>query len=124
MPFNEVKELRKSGNLEEALNMAQQELENAPDDIWNKRSIAWVYHDYLKLLSSVENFSTFKNNIENLIDLGLPEEEKMIFDTCLYQVGKMIFLLADSENLDYTKIDELFQYIKSFHLLGPPRIVC
>ena len=49
MSFKEVKELRQQGKLKEALELAQSDLEQNPEDIWNKRSIAWVYYDYLKI---------------------------------------------------------------------------
>lgn len=48
MSFNEVKALREAGKLEEALQMAQQNLEAQSDNIWNKRAIAWVYYSTLK----------------------------------------------------------------------------
>jgi len=50
MSFKEIKELRQAGKLEEALQMANQALETDPDNIWNKRAIAWVYYDYIKNL--------------------------------------------------------------------------
>ena len=39
MPAKEIKELRQSGKLEEALEMAQNELRDSPDNIWSKRNI-------------------------------------------------------------------------------------
>lgn len=35
MSFKEIKELRKAGQLEEALQMANQALETEPDNIWS-----------------------------------------------------------------------------------------
>lgn len=119
MSFKEVKELRKSGKLEEAINLAQQDLEKEPSNIWNKRSIAWVYHDYLKKYSSIENFDRFVEYLEKLKSLELPEEEKMIFDTCVYQVGKILFALSRVENIDYSKINILFELVTNFHLTKP-----
>ena len=48
MSFKEIKELRQAGKLEEALQLANQALEVEPDNIWNKRAIAWGYYEYLK----------------------------------------------------------------------------
>ena len=91
MPFKEVKELRKSGRLEEALAMANLDLEKEPANIWNKRSIAWVYHDYLKEYATKDDFEKFNGYLIKLIELELPSDEKMVFDTCAYQIGKLIF---------------------------------
>ena len=41
MPSKEIKELRQSGELEQALAMAQNELDAAPENIWGKRNISW-----------------------------------------------------------------------------------
>tara|TARA_B110000240_G_scaffold190428_1_gene231600 strand:- start:432 stop:554 length:123 start_codon:yes stop_codon:yes gene_type:complete len=40
MPAKEIKELRKSGKLREALTMAQDELQADPTNIWAKRNIS------------------------------------------------------------------------------------
>lgn len=119
MPFKEVKELRKSGKLEEALTMANQDLEKEPANIWNKRSIAWVYHDYLKEYATKENFENFEKFINKLKALELPVDEKMVFDTCAYQIGKLIFSFANDEHIDYSKINLLFENIKTFHFTKP-----
>lgn len=119
MSFKEVKVLRKAGKLQEAINLAQQELENEPSNIWNMRSISWVYHDYLKKYSSIESFDSFNVILDKLISLKLPPEEKMIFDTCIYQVGKMVFALSKESTINYTKINKLFDFVREVHLTRP-----
>lgn len=119
MPFKEVKELRKSGKLEEALAMANQDLEHEPANIWNKRSIAWVYYDYLKEYSTKDKFEEFVDIINKLKALELPADEKMIFDNCAFQIGKLLFSYANEEHIDYSKINLLFENIKSFHFTKP-----
>ena len=76
MSFKEIKKLREADKLEEALQMAQQNLEAQPDNIWNKRAIAWVYYDYLKKNALPENFSIFKENLIKIKDLNLPKKKK------------------------------------------------
>jgi hypothetical protein len=119
MPFKEVKELRKSGKLEEALTMANQDLEKEPANIWNKRSIAWVYHDYLKEYATKDNFEKFIDYLIKLKALELPADEKMVFDTCAYQIGKLIFSFANDEHIDYSKVNSLFENVKTFHFTKP-----
>ena len=70
MPAKEIKELRQAGKLEEALNLAKAEFDIAVSKwefiegvseenkqsayntdlacLWPKRSISWVYYDFLK----------------------------------------------------------------------------
>ena len=80
MPAKEIKELRQSGQLEEALTMAQTELVADPSNIWAKRNISWVYYDYLKANNSPENCDSFISWLTELKNLELPAEEKMIFE--------------------------------------------
>ena len=119
MSFKEIKELRKAEKLEEALEMANQALEAEPENIWNKRAAAWVCYDYLKKFSQPDSFDAFKENLIRIKDLALPEDEKMVFDNSAWQIGSMVFGLQKQENIDYGKINELFEIIKEFHFTKP-----
>ena len=119
MPTKEIKELRKSGRLEEALTMAQAELEAQPDNIWGKRNISWVYYEYLKKYAHDVNFDGFIENLNKIKDLNLPKEEVMIFDTSAYQVASMLFKIHSSEPIDYLRINQIFDTIKAFPFTKP-----
>ncbi|MBN1187197.1 MAG: hypothetical protein JXB49_33270 [Bacteroidales bacterium] len=99
MSFKDVKELRAQGSLEEALTLARNDLKNSPDDIWCKRSLAWVYYDYLKLNAEQKDYKKFCTYLDLLSELNLPSDEKMIFDQVLWQVGKIVNSLRISEIL-------------------------
>lgn len=119
MSFKEVKELRQSGKLEEAWQMANRALEEDPNSIWNKRAIAWVYYDYLKINSLTVSFEKFKENLIKIKELNFPETEKMIFDSCAWQIGKIVLDLQKVEPVNYNKINELFFIIRDFHFTKP-----
>jgi hypothetical protein len=119
MSFKEIKELRQAGQLDEALQMANQALEADPVNIWNKRAAAWVYYDYIKKDTRPDAFNAFKENLCKIKDLQLPEDEKMVFDNCAWQIGSMVFGLQKTEHVDYGKINELFEIIKNFHFTKP-----
>ena len=119
MSFKEVKELRKAGKLDEALEMANKALKAEPDNIWNKRAAAWVYYDYLKKYDQPASFDLFKENLLKLKELQLPDEEKMVFDNSAWQIGKIVFGLKKQEQIDYGKINELFNIIQEFHFTKP-----
>ncbi len=119
MSFREIKELRQAGKLDEALQMANQALEADPENIWNKRAAAWVYYDFLKKNAQPELFEVFKENLIKIKDLQLPEDEKMVFDNCAWQIGSLVFGLQKAEHVDYAKINELFEIIKDFHFTKP-----
>ncbi len=119
MSFKEIKELRQAGKLDEALQMANQALESDPGNIWNKRAAAWVYYDYLKKNAQPESFEAFKENLIMIKDLQLPEDEKMVFDNCAWQIGSLVFGLQKTEHVDYDKINELYEIIRDFHFTKP-----
>lgn len=121
MSFNEIKELRQAGKLDEALEMVNQAMEAEPENIWNKRAAAWVYYDYLKKFSQPDtfDFDAFKENLIKIKDLQLPEDEKMVFDNCAWKVGKMVFDLQGGNHVDYEKINALFEIIREFHFTKP-----
>jgi len=114
-----IKELRQKGNLEEALNMAKLELKAAPDNIWAKRNISWVHYDYLKQNCSIENFDSFLSWLTEIRNLGLPAEEKMLFDHLGWQIGSMVFKTINSEAVQIAKIMQLFKLARCFPYTKP-----
>jgi hypothetical protein len=119
MSFKVIKELRQAGRFDEALQMATQSLEADPDNIWNKRAAAWIYYDYLKTQAQPESFEGFKENLIKIKDLQLPDDEKMVFDNCAWQIGSLVFSFQKAEHVDFDKINELFEIIRSFHFTKP-----
>jgi len=119
MPAKEIKELRQAGKLEEALNLAKAELQAEPDNIWPKRNISWVYYDFLKQNGSPEHFDAFISWLNEIKNLQLPVEEKMLFEQLCWQVGKMAFSLLKTTPVDLHKGIRLFEAIESFHFPKP-----
>lgn len=119
MSVKKIKELRHAGKLDEALQMAHQVLETEPDNIWNKRAAAWVYYDFLKNNSEPNSFEVFKDNLIKIKDLQLPEDDKFMFDKCAWRIGSLVFRLQNADNVDYGKINMLFEIIKDFNFSKP-----
>lgn len=119
MPAKEIKELRQSGKLEEALTMAKAELEVQPDNIWGKRNISWVYYDYLKHNVASVDLDAFISNLLAIKKLELPAEEKMLFDNLSWQIGSMIFKILGTDNLQHAKLMQLIEISKPFEYTKP-----
>ncbi len=119
MSFKEIKELRQAGKLDEALQMANHALETETDNIWNKRAAAWVYYDFIKKYVHPDSFDAFIENLIKIKDLQLPEDEKMVYDNCAWQIGSLVFGLQKTEHVDYVKINDLFEIIRHFHFTKP-----
>ncbi len=119
MSSKEVTILRKAGKLEEALSMAQQDMQTDPENIWNKRSIAWVYFAFLQLNAIPEKQDNFIEYLRKLVFLQLPEDDKMVFDYSASQISKMVFAITREQNIDYSKLNELFELIKVIPFTQP-----
>jgi hypothetical protein len=143
MPAKEISELRKAGRLEAALSLARSELLNAEANlelveesntivrnmaikainesklIWPKRNISWVYYEYLKQNTSSEQFDSFIIWLNEIKNLHLPLEEKMLFEQLCWQVGKMAFSLIKNIPQDHDKGIRLFEAINTFHFPKP-----
>jgi hypothetical protein len=139
MPFKEIKELRQSGRLEEALSLALTELEEASlpspfrvvdesgnivsdaqrNQIWQKRALSWVYYDYLKKAATEDDSNAFLTQLQLISDLMLPESENMLYDSCAYQIGKEVFKLAKKQPIQLGTIDSIFDIIKAWSFTKP-----
>lgn len=119
MPAKEIKELRQAGKLEEALSLAKAELEAEPANIWPKRNISWVYYDYLKQNGLPEHFDSFIFWLNEIQNLQLPVEEKMLFEQLCWLIGKMAFGLMKTTPVDVHKSIRLFNAIESFPFPRP-----
>ena len=119
MPAKEIKELRKSGKFEEALEMAKAELQPDPSNIWAKRNISWVYYDYVKLNVAPQHCDEFISWLAEINGLQLGTEEKMLFENLSWQIGKMVFALHKENTSDVQKTMQLLETIKSYPFTKP-----
>ena len=85
MSFKEITQLRKEGKLEEALTFAQEDYNKEPENIWNKRSLSWVYYEFAKKAATEGNINSFLENVQKIKDLQMPSEEKMVFNTLIWE---------------------------------------
>lgn len=111
MSFTEVKNLRKAGSLDEAFAMAKADLNAEPENIWNKRSMSWVYFDQLKAAALEEDFQKFEGILTAIATLELPAEEVMFWEQLCWQVGKMAFAVQKVDHVDHAHLDRLFHQI-------------
>jgi hypothetical protein len=119
MPAKEIKELRQSGRLEEALNMAKAELEAQPDNIWAKRNISWVYYEYLKQSAATVDIESFIFYLTQIKELELTEDEKMLFDNLAWQIGSLTFKIIGIPNFQYAKLLQVYKISAAFTFSKP-----
>jgi hypothetical protein len=119
MPAKEIKELRQAGKLEEALVLAQAELDADPENIWSKRNICWVYYDFLKQNVKHEKLKEFCHYLEEIHHLQMPEDETILFEQLAWQIGKMGFVLTKLDAPNHDAAIFLFEKVRAFSFPKP-----
>jgi len=119
--FSEISNLRKAGQLQEALEAARNWLAVENDNIWAKRAISWVYYGFLKQYVEEEDFGQICAQLDAIVELGLPEDEDMFFESVAFSLGKFFFQLLKKDSQDGISIYELFGKIKSLPFPKPSR---
>jgi len=119
MPAKEIKELRKSGKLLEAFNMAKTELDAQPDNIWAKRNISWVYYDYLSQSIENQNIDNFIHCLNEIKKLELPIEDKMLADSVAWKIGMIMFSILKTKDFQEHKLFKVYELAKTFSYTQP-----
>ncbi len=115
MSFKEVNSLRKSGDLEEAFQMATADLQEEPENIWAIRAIGWVYYEFSKKAVENDDKADFLNHLEKIKILKLPPGETMLADSLAWQIGKLLY----RNRINPSHLDRLFKLIKDLPFSKP-----
>lgn len=121
MSFKEITQLRKEGKLEEALTFAQEDYNKEPENIWNKRSLSWVYYEFAKKAATEGNINSFLENVQKIKDLQMPSEEKMVFNTLIWEYRKLLASTKVGEKVYFQKANSLYQSLKGMHFTFPSK---
>lgn len=115
----QIKELRQSGKLDEALNLAWKDLEQNIDNVFAKRNLSWVYFEYIKKYTTESNISGFSEYLEKIQGLELPEDETMLNDSIAWKVGVLFFHLMKMPNFPYSEVYKIIDIIRNFQYTKP-----
>lgn len=132
MSYTEVEQLRKSGNLDEAYEMAITDLkmasqgtgdntplivtatEDEPEEephedavTLGKRAMAWVLYEFMKQNTAKEDFETFMDYLREFINLELDPDEKMVVNQLVWVIGKVAFEYTKDPDFDQEPMDRL-----------------
>lgn len=105
--MKEVNRLRKEGKIEEALSLAQKNLNADSNNIWNKRAIAWVYYEYLKCYAEEKNTAAFIAMLQNIRGLESQEPEDMLMENVAIAIGKIANSLNDRDRITALSLEVL-----------------
>jgi hypothetical protein len=116
---SEIKLLRKSGNLKDALEQARHWVSTEPGNIWANRALGWVIYDLTKQDVLNNNWEQFTSNLDELISLKLPKGEEMIGEKFAFQIGKMLFSKLKNYQGEYHQYQSLFEKVSSLPFPKP-----
>lgn len=117
--FSEINDLRKSGQVTEALSAAEQWLSSNQENIWAKRAMAWVRYELLKQYVGENNYEDLSEQVDAIHTLDLPADEDMVFTSIAFTLGKYFFQFANQENNSLEPALQLFEKIREFPFPKP-----
>ena len=108
--MSNVTNLRKAGNLDAAYRLAKENLDRDPQDIWNRRDMAWVLYDYAKQKATVATKQRFLRCIDKMLENDMPSDEEIFHQSAAFLIRGMAATMIRAEQQDIQFFDSLFQY--------------
>ncbi len=115
MSSQKVTQLRKAGKITEALELAQSLIKNNPDDLWNKRAIAWVYYEILKKDIEKEKNEKIIEHLKQINELKLPADEEIFYKSIAWLFAKYV----NSKELETKYLYYIFLELQKMHFPKP-----
>jgi hypothetical protein len=124
MAFPEVNKLRKNGQTEEAYNLASKDLQADPDNIWNKRGMAWVLIAFLKKYANNRDKQNFLEKLAEFRDLKLPVDDwgNLIFKNLMYWVNSFLSSLTKEKEFDLKTFEKFWAIIRETNYPKPSEL--
>lgn len=104
----------KAGEIAEAYEIALQDWQNAPDDVWTQREVGWALYYYIKEDVEQKRTDSFYEHLEKLGELTLLDltSDKLIYENLLWKVAEFA---KGFQTEDFAAMDTLFSKIQNYH---------
>lgn len=115
--IKEITTMCKAGQILEAYNIAIQDLENAPTNVWTQREVGWALYYSIKADVDSGNFDMLLGHLDKLrtLDLLTIENDGMIFENILFAISKYI---KDSVSVNdqsaSSKLSSIFKVLRNY----------
>lgn len=82
----------RAGQIQEAYNIAIEDFENEPQNVWSHREVGWALYYMIKADADAGNYDELVEHFNKLKSLELLtiEQDNMIFDNVLFSIGRYI----------------------------------
>lgn len=108
-----IQTLRTEGNLEEALALATEYLQNNPDDEDGKREMAWIQYGYVKKAAKAGELEAFHNHLDVILAQEL-EGEGVMGNSLAWQVHRVSKGLLADKPFQFEEVVKLLEKVKFF----------
>ncbi len=117
MSIQRITELRKAGRLSDAYALAGQLLDQ-DFSIWHRRAMAWVLYEQLKQPDAWLQPEQAVRPLSTIINLQLPEEEKMYWEILPFGIGKLVAGLPADASAG-GRLERIFDLIRGLPIRRP-----
>ena len=108
----------KAGQIQEAYNIAVEDLENEPQNVWSHREVGWALYYMIKSDADAGNYDEFVEHFNKLKSLELLtiEQDNLIFDNVLFAIGKYIKNnVFQNDPSTPSKLSAIFSLLKEYN---------
>lgn len=113
----DITSMCRAGQIQEAYNIAIQDLENEPTNVWVHREVGWALYYSIKADADNGNYDQLIEHLNKLksLDLLTMEQDNMIFENVLFAISKYVknnvFLNDQSAP---SKLSSIFQTLNDY----------
>jgi tetratricopeptide (TPR) repeat protein len=115
--IKEITTLCKAGQLKEALQQAQADLEATPDNVWAQRALAWALYYTMKADAEQHRRSDFLTHLKELTQLNQlsAEADEMIYSSVAWKAAEFVH---DTRPEQYTELNDCFDLLQGCHFVS------
>ena len=106
----------KAGEIDEAYEIAIQDWQNSPDDVWAQRGVGWVLYYYIKADVENKKKGAFFEHLDKLFELTKLDsfQDRLIFENVLWKIAE--YAKGIQVN-DFALLSELFAKIQGHQFI-------
>lgn len=115
--IRDVTTMCKAGQIQEAYELAKNDLELFPTDLWVHRELAWALNYLMKVDADTNNFQSLITHLDELkaLDLLSIPEDNILYDNVLFKIAAFIkHCMTPTDVSTPAKLSTLFTKLKEY----------
>lgn len=116
--YHHIKELIKNKQVQQAQELIEQALKEAPDNLFNKKSLALLQLSKLENLPNPPQVTDILTTAEQFLTINLPETD-FLHSRLVWLLTYHLFKITTYTDFTYNQLDQLFEVIKKIPYKRP-----